>query len=62
MHSKKLKCIGGEYCWQIGTDCKMYGIKHQKTPPKTPQLNGLAGNPELYGLWGLSCNQELYGL
>jgi hypothetical protein len=50
MHSKKLKCIGGEYCWQIGTDCKMYGIKHQKTPPKTPQLNGLAGNPELYGL------------
>ena len=43
---KKLKCIrsdnGGEYCGSFDAYCKMHGIKHQKTPPKTPQLNGLA--------------------
>ena len=43
---KKLKCIrtnnGGEYCGPFDVYCKQYGIKHEKTPPKTPQLNGLA--------------------
>jgi len=43
---KKLKCIrtdnGGEYCGSFDVYCKKYGIKHEKTPPKTPQLNGLA--------------------
>ncbi|RDX88391.1 hypothetical protein CR513_30021, partial [Mucuna pruriens] len=37
---KKVKCIrsdnGGEYCGPFDD------IKHEKTPPKTPQLNGLA--------------------
>ncbi|RDX89796.1 hypothetical protein CR513_28430, partial [Mucuna pruriens] len=37
---KKVKCIrfdnGGEYCRPFD------GIKHEKTPPNTPQLNGLA--------------------
>ncbi|RDX79846.1 hypothetical protein CR513_39688, partial [Mucuna pruriens] len=37
---KKVKCIhsnnGGEYCGPFD------GIRHEKTPPKTPQLNGLA--------------------
>ena len=43
---KKLKCIrtdnGGEYCGSFDAYCREHGIKHQKTPPKTPQLNGLA--------------------
>ena len=43
---KKLKCIrtdnGGEYLGPFDAYCKMHGIKHQRTPPKTPQLNGLA--------------------
>lgn len=43
---KKLKCIhtdnGGEYCGPFDNYCKSQGIRHQKTPPKTPQLNGLA--------------------
>jgi len=43
---KKLKCIrtdnGGEYCGPFDEYCRRYGIRHQKTPPKTPQLNGLA--------------------
>lgn len=43
---KKLKCIrtdnGGEYCGPFDEYCKQQGIRHQKTPPKTPQLNGLA--------------------
>ena len=43
---KKLKCIctdnGGEYCGPFDEYCKHQGIRHQKTPPKTPQLNGLA--------------------
>ena len=43
---KKLKCIrtdnGGEYCGPFDVYCKQYSIKHEKTPPKTPQLNDLA--------------------
>ncbi|GKB97559.1 putative RNA-directed DNA polymerase [Tanacetum coccineum] len=43
---KKLKCIrtdnGGEYIGPFDTYCREYGIHHQKTPSKTPQLNGLA--------------------
>lgn len=43
---KKLKCIrtdnGGEYCGPFDVYCKQHGIRHEKTPPKTPQLNGLA--------------------
>ncbi|RVW62633.1 Retrovirus-related Pol polyprotein from transposon TNT 1-94 [Vitis vinifera] len=43
---EKLKCIrtdnGGEYSGPFDEYCKQHGIRHQKTPPKTPQLNGLA--------------------
>ena len=43
---KKLKCIrtdnGGEYTGPFDVYCRQQGIRHQKTPPKTPQLNGLA--------------------
>jgi transposase InsO family protein len=43
---KKLKCIrtdnGGEYIGPFDAYCREQGIRHQKTPPKTPQLNGLA--------------------
>ncbi|CAH9120743.1 unnamed protein product [Cuscuta epithymum] len=43
---KKVKCIridnGGEYCGPFDHYCRKLGIRHQKTPPKTPQLNGLA--------------------
>ncbi|GKV10172.1 hypothetical protein SLEP1_g21576 [Rubroshorea leprosula] len=43
---KKWKCIrienGGEYSKPFDNYCKEQGIRHQKTPPKTPQLNGLA--------------------
>ena len=43
---KKLKCIhtdnGGEYIGPFDNYCKSQGIRHQKTPSKTPQLNGLA--------------------
>ena len=43
---KKLKCIrtdnGGEYTGSFDEYCKALGIRHQRTPPKTPQLNGLA--------------------
>ena len=39
---KKLRCIridtGGEY---LGEYCRQQGIRHQRTPLKTPQLNGL---------------------
>ncbi|CAL5342497.1 unnamed protein product [Camellia sinensis] len=42
---KKLRCIrtdnGGEYCGPFDDYCRQQGIRHQKTPPKTPQLNGL---------------------
>ncbi|RDY03729.1 hypothetical protein CR513_12653, partial [Mucuna pruriens] len=44
--SKKVKCIrfdnGGEYCGSFDVYYKQQGIRHEKTPPKTPQLNGLA--------------------
>ncbi|KAL4296424.1 hypothetical protein GQ457_12G004830 [Hibiscus cannabinus] len=43
---KKLKCIridnGGEYKGPFHEYCLRQGIRHQRTPPKTPQLNGLA--------------------
>ncbi|KAJ9560716.1 hypothetical protein OSB04_005876 [Centaurea solstitialis] len=43
---KKLKCIrtdnGGEYIGRFDAYCREHGIRHQKSPPKTPQLNGLA--------------------
>ena len=43
---KKLKYIhldnGGEYISSFDKYCREQGIRHQKTPPKTPQLNGLA--------------------
>lgn len=43
---KKVMCIrtdnGGEYCGPFDHYCRKHGIRHQKTPPKTPQLNGLA--------------------
>ena len=42
---KKLKNFhidnGGEYIVLFDDYCKSQGISHQKTPPKTPQLNGL---------------------
>jgi len=43
---KKLKCIhtdnDGEYCGPFDVYCKQHDIAHEKTPPKSPQLNGLA--------------------
>jgi len=43
---KKLKCIrtdnGGEYIGCFAQYCRQHGIRHQRTPPKTPQLNGIA--------------------
>ena len=43
---KKLKCIssdnGGEYRGSFDAYYKQHGIAHEKTPPKTSQLNGLA--------------------
>lgn len=43
---QKLKCVrvdnGGEYRGPFETYCKVHGIRLEKTPPKTPQLNGLA--------------------
>ncbi|KAK0597296.1 hypothetical protein LWI29_023800 [Acer saccharum] len=43
---KKLKCIRtdnrGEYCGPFDEYCKQLSIRHQKTPSKTPRLNGLA--------------------
>jgi transposase InsO family protein len=42
---KKLKCIrsdnGGEYCGPFDAYCREQGIRHEKTPPKTLQLNAL---------------------
>ncbi|GKD62717.1 putative RNA-directed DNA polymerase, partial [Tanacetum coccineum] len=42
---KKLKCIRsdneGEYIGPFDAYCREHGIQHQKTPPKTPQLNSL---------------------
>ncbi|GKB69948.1 putative RNA-directed DNA polymerase [Tanacetum coccineum] len=46
VEQKKLKCIRtdneGEYIGPFYAYCREHGIQHQKTPPKTPQLNGLA--------------------
>ena len=43
---KKLKCLrtdnGGEYRGPFEDYCKTHGIRHEKVPPKTPQMNGLA--------------------
>ncbi|KAL4383727.1 hypothetical protein GQ457_15G024680 [Hibiscus cannabinus] len=44
---RKLKCVrsdngGGEYRGPFEKYCKSYGIRFEKTPPKTPQLNGVA--------------------
>ncbi|KAK8936121.1 hypothetical protein KSP39_PZI013254 [Platanthera zijinensis] len=43
---KRLKCIrsdnGGEYIGPFDEYCRDHGIRHEKTPPKTPQLNGVA--------------------
>ena len=43
---KTLKCIqtdnGDEYSGPFHKYCRQHGIQHQRTPPKTPQLNGLA--------------------
>jgi transposase InsO family protein len=43
---KKSKCLrtdnGREYIGPFYAYCKEQGIRHQFTPPKTPQLNGLA--------------------
>jgi hypothetical protein len=42
---RKLKCIrgynGGEYRGPFERYCRNFGIRLEKTPPKTPQLNGL---------------------
>jgi len=42
---KKLKCLkadnGGEYYSPFEAYCNMYDIRMIKTPPKTPQLNGV---------------------
>jgi len=43
---KKLKSLkannGEEYHGPFEAYCKMYDIRMMKTPPKTPQLNGVA--------------------
>ena len=43
---RKLKCLrtdnGGEYIGQFDAYCKNHGIRHEKVPPKTPQMNGVA--------------------
>ncbi|KAL4324380.1 hypothetical protein GQ457_11G032480 [Hibiscus cannabinus] len=43
---RKLKCVRsdnrGEYRGPFEEYCKSYGIRFEKTPPKTPQLNGVA--------------------
>lgn len=43
---KKLKCLrsdnGGEYRGPFEHYCKTHGIRHEKVPPKTPQMNGVA--------------------
>ena len=42
---RKLKCVrsdsGGEYRGPFEWYCRNYGIRLEKTPPKTSQLNGL---------------------
>ena len=43
---RSLKCIrtdnGGEYIGQFDSYCKVNGIRHEMSVPKTPQLNGVA--------------------
>lgn len=43
---RKLKCLrtdnGGEYIGKFATYCKSNRIRHEKVPPKTPQMNGVA--------------------
>jgi transposase InsO family protein len=43
---RKVKCLrtdgGGEYQGELTPVLKALGIKHEKTPPRTPQLNGKA--------------------
>jgi len=43
---RKLKCLridnGGEYIGPFAAYCKSHGIRHEKVPPKTPQMNGVA--------------------
>ena len=42
---EKLKCVktdnGGKCCGHFDEYCRNHGIRHQKTPPKTPQLSGI---------------------
>ena len=44
--SKKIKLIrsapGGEYVTSIGDYCAQQGIRHEVTPPYSPQSNGVA--------------------
>ncbi|WVZ01025.1 hypothetical protein V8G54_027094 [Vigna mungo] len=43
---KKLRCLrsdnGEEYRGPFEHYCKAHGIRHEKVPPKTPQMNGVA--------------------
>ena len=43
---RKLKCVrldnGDEYQGPFKRYCRKFGIRLEKSPPKTPQLNGLA--------------------
>ncbi|WVY96494.1 hypothetical protein V8G54_028645 [Vigna mungo] len=43
---KKLRCLrsdnGGKYRGPFEHYCKAHGIRHEKVPPKTPQMNGVA--------------------
>jgi hypothetical protein len=43
---EKLKCVrsdnGGKYCGPFDSYFKQHGVAYEKTPPKTPQFNGLA--------------------
>ena len=43
---RKLKCVrsdnGGEYRGPFARYCRKFGIRLEKSPTKTPQLNGLA--------------------
>jgi len=57
--SKNLKRIytdnGGEYCGPFDVYYKQHGIAHEKTPPKTPQLNGLAERMNKTLIEGVRC-------
>ncbi|KAL6328283.1 hypothetical protein AAG906_034426 [Vitis piasezkii] len=60
---EKLKCIrtdnGGEYSGPFDEYCRQHGIRHQKTPPKTPQLNGLAERMNRTRLKEIWSNNEI---